>query len=143
MKIAQDEIFGPILSVITFESEEETVQIANSVEYGLAASVWTNNINRAYRISRALDSGIVWINTNMADSPAAPAEGFKQSGFGKKGGMESLKEFMTLKTVWIGLAWEKHSWIKDCLFEIHTKDFRSDFSKTQRPLRYPIQEHIR
>jgi len=110
MTIAREEIFGPVLAVLTFQGEDEAVSIANSVEYGLAASVWTKNISRAHRLTQTLNSGIIWINTMMPENPAVPAGGFRQSGFGKEGGLESLNEFSRRKTVWIDLSKEKLPW---------------------------------
>jgi acyl-CoA reductase-like NAD-dependent aldehyde dehydrogenase len=104
MRIAREEIFGPVLSVIPFETEEEVLSYANDTEFGLAAGVWTRDISRAHRMAHRLDAGTVWINTYRALSPIAPFGGFKASGHGKEGGMESLLEYSRLKSVWTNLS---------------------------------------
>lgn len=102
MRIAQEEIFGPILAVIPFDSEEEVIAQANDIEYGLAAGVWTQDITRAYRVERQLHVGTVWINTYMRNEVAAPFGGVKQSGYGRNLGMQSLENYVQTKTVWVG-----------------------------------------
>jgi acyl-CoA reductase-like NAD-dependent aldehyde dehydrogenase len=103
MRIVDEEIFGPVLSVLTFDEPEEAVALANNTEYGLAAGVWTRDISKAIRTARAIRAGTVWINTyNMYDS-AAPFGGFKQSGFGRDLGRVALDGYTDTKTVWIGL----------------------------------------
>ena len=104
MRIAQEEIFGPVMSVLRFSSEEEALRIANDVEYGLAAGVWTNDLGVAYRASRALRVGTVWINTYQMVYPSVPYGGVKQSGHGRNLGEASLDEFTQTKSVWIKVA---------------------------------------
>jgi acyl-CoA reductase-like NAD-dependent aldehyde dehydrogenase len=101
MRIAQEEIFGPVMSVLSFSSEEEAYRIANDVEYGLAAGVWTNDLNIAHRASRALRVGTVWVNTYQMVNPSVPYGGVKQSGHGRNLGETSLEEFTQTKSVWI------------------------------------------
>jgi acyl-CoA reductase-like NAD-dependent aldehyde dehydrogenase len=101
MTIAQEEIFGPVMSLLTFSSEEEAYRIANDVEYGLAAGVWTNDISRAHRATRALRVGTVWVNTYQMVNPAVPYGGVKQSGHGRNLGEASLDEFTQTKSVWM------------------------------------------
>ncbi len=101
MRIAQEEIFGPVMSVLKFSSEEEAYRIANDVEYGLAAGVWTNDLNRAHRASRALRVGTVWINTYQMVYPSVPYGGVKQSGHGRNLGEASLDDFTQPKSVWM------------------------------------------
>ena len=104
MEIAQNEIFGPVLSVLPFSSDEEAVEIANDVLYGLAAGIWTNDLRRAHRFSRDVDAGIVYVNTMNALAPWSPYSGWKQSGLGVEGGIEQAESFTKLKTVWINLG---------------------------------------
>ena len=104
MRIAQEEVFGPVLSVIGFEDEEEAIRIGNDVIYGLAAGVWTKDIGRAIRMTKALRAGMVWVNTYRAVSYMMPFGGMKQSGLGRESGLESVKEFLETKSVWISTS---------------------------------------
>ncbi|AMX82613.1 aldehyde dehydrogenase [Geobacillus subterraneus] len=99
MRIAREEIFGPVAAVIPFEDEEEAASIANDTMYGLAAAVWTNDIKRALRLARRVKSGTVWINTYQVLSPTAPFGGYKQSGLGRELGMQALEPYLETKTV--------------------------------------------
>lgn len=99
MKIARDEIFGPVLSVFRFQTVDEVVARANATEYGLAAGVWTRDLTLARRVAKAIQAGTVWVNTYNAFDPAAPFGGMKQSGFGREGGQAVLDEYTALKTV--------------------------------------------
>ena len=101
MRIAQEEVFGPILSVIPFDTEEEAVAIGNDIVYGLAAGVWTSDIGRALRMSEKLKAGTIWINTYRAVSFTSPFGGYKRSGEGRESGKDSIKEFLQVKSVWI------------------------------------------
>ena len=95
------ELFGPVLSVLSFRDEAEAIALANATEYGLAAGVFTQNLTRAHRVTRQLRAGVVWLNTYRAVSPLAPFGGYGQSGFGREGGMEAALEYTTSKTVWL------------------------------------------
>ncbi|MED4972773.1 aldehyde dehydrogenase family protein [Geobacillus thermoleovorans] len=99
MRIACEEIFGPVAAVIPFADEEEAVRIANGTMYGLAAAVWTNDIKRALRLARRVKSGTVWLNTYQVLSPTAPFGGYKQSGLGRELGMQALDAYLETKTV--------------------------------------------
>jgi acyl-CoA reductase-like NAD-dependent aldehyde dehydrogenase len=104
MRIAQEEVFGPVMCMLPFETEDEVYAIANDVEYGLAAGVWTNDLARAHRAARRLKAGTVWINTYGEVSPTIPYGGVKQSGHGRTLGEQSLDELMQTKSVWMRLA---------------------------------------
>jgi (Z)-2-((N-methylformamido)methylene)-5-hydroxybutyrolactone dehydrogenase len=106
MRIAQEEVFGPILSVIPFDDEDEAFAIANDSRYGLAAGVWTQNIGRTYRAADALEAGTIWVNTYRAVSFMAPFGGYKRSGIGRESGQESINAFLQTKTVWIDAVGE-------------------------------------
>lgn len=99
--IAREEIFGPVLAVMPFDSEEEAIAIANDTIYGLAASVWTSNLSRAHRVAERLKAGTVSINCVDAVSPGTPFGGFKQSGFGRDLSLHAFDKFTGLKTTWI------------------------------------------
>ena len=103
MKIVDEEIFGPVLSVLTFDDVDEAIHLANQTSYGLAAGLWTADIKQAFRVARAIRAGTVWVNTYNLYDPAAPFGGFKQSGFGRDLGREALDAYTESKTVWIGL----------------------------------------
>ncbi|MFN2539641.1 MAG: aldehyde dehydrogenase [Mycobacteriales bacterium] len=100
MRIAQEEIFGPVMSIIPFDDEADAYRIANDVEYGLSAGVWTSDVSRAQRASRALHVGTVWVNTYQQVNPAVSYGGVKQSGYGRMLGEESLDAFTTVKSIW-------------------------------------------
>ncbi len=99
--LARDEIFGPVLSVIAFDAEADAVRMANDSVYGLAASVWTDNLSRALRVSDALQAGTVSVNTMDALSAQTPFGGMKQSGFGRDLSLHSIDKYTALKTTWI------------------------------------------
>lgn len=106
MRIAQEEVFGPVLAVIPFEDEEGAARIANQTKYGLAAGVWTQSIRRAIRMAELLQAGTVWINTYRAFSYMSPFGGYKRSGLGRENGIEAMGEYMQVKSVWINLSTE-------------------------------------
>ena len=103
MKIAQEEIFGPVLSVITFDSAEEALAIANDTPYGLAAAVWTADLSKAHRTARALRAGSVWVNQYDGGDMTAPFGGFKQSGNGRDKSLHAFDKYTELKATWIKL----------------------------------------
>jgi aldehyde dehydrogenase (NAD+) len=101
MRIAQEEVFGPVLSVIRFKDEEEAARIANDVIYGLASGIWTLSLNRAIRMARRVRAGTVWVNTYRAVSFTMPFGGYKSSGVGRENGAEAINEYLQSKSVWI------------------------------------------
>ena len=103
MKIAQEEIFGPVLAAMKFRDEEEAVSISNGTVYGLVSAVWTRDIQRAHRLARQIKAGVVWINTYNGFDSAAPFGGYKQSGFGREQGMHALESYTQVKSVWVAL----------------------------------------
>ena len=101
MRIAQEEVFGPVLSVIPFDSDDEAVGIANDTLFGLAAGVWTTSIKRALRMSERLEAGTVWVNTYRAVSYMSPFGGYKRSGLGRESGISAIRDYLQEKSVWI------------------------------------------
>jgi aldehyde dehydrogenase (NAD+) len=99
MRICRDEIFGPVVGVMPFKDEHELVALANDTRYGLAAGIWTRDIDRAMRFARDVDAGTIWINTYRTSAFMSPAGGFKESGYGKHNGFEAIREFSRLKSV--------------------------------------------
>ena len=106
MRIAQEEVFGPVLAVIPFRDEEEAVAIGNDVIFGLAAGVWTENMRRAITMSERLQAGTVWVNTYRAVSYMAPFGGYKRSGLGRESGQEAIRDWMQTKCVWLSTSTE-------------------------------------
>jgi aldehyde dehydrogenase (NAD+) len=104
MKIAREEIFGPVVSAITFDDVSEVVRQGNLSIYGLAAAVWTKDIKKAHRLARDLKAGTIWINTYNTFDAASPFGGFKQSGFGRELGVHALELYTQVKSVWINLG---------------------------------------
>jgi acyl-CoA reductase-like NAD-dependent aldehyde dehydrogenase len=106
MRISQEEVFGPVLSVIRFSDEEDAVRIANDIKFGLAAGVWTQNVGRALRMSKRLQAGTVWVNTYRALSYMSPFGGYKHSGIGRLNGQSAVLEYVQQKSVWINTGTE-------------------------------------
>jgi aldehyde dehydrogenase (NAD+) len=99
--IAQNEVFGPVLSVVPFDSEEEAIELANATRFGLAAGVWTRDVKRAHRVAGQIRAGTVWVNTYRAITFNSPFGGYKESGFGRVNGAEAVDGFLQTKSVWI------------------------------------------
>ena len=104
MRIAREEIFGPVLATLTFRDENEAVAIGNSTIYGLAAAVWTRDVKKAIRTAKALKAGTVWVNTYNFYDPGLPFGGYKESGFGRERGHYALEEYTQVKSVWVDLT---------------------------------------
>jgi aldehyde dehydrogenase (NAD+) len=103
MKIAQEEIFGPVLCALKFRDADEAVEIANCTIYGLVSAVWTRDIKLAHRMAADIKAGSVWINTYNGFDTASPFGGYKQSGFGRDLGSYALEQYTNIKSVWVAL----------------------------------------
>ncbi|MGQ0763165.1 MAG: betaine-aldehyde dehydrogenase [Acidobacteriota bacterium] len=110
MRVAQEEIFGPVSSVITFKDDDELIQKANDTIYGLSAGIWTQNITRAHRFAKAIKAGVVWINTYNMMNAASPFGGYKQSGYGREMGKHALDLYTQVKSVWVDLSGKPIGW---------------------------------
>ena len=97
----ETELFGPVLSILTFDTEDEAVRIANDTAYGLASGVFTKDLTRAHRMVRNIRAGIVWVNTYRAVSPLVPFGGYGLSGYGREAGLESMLEYTRVKSAWL------------------------------------------
>ncbi|HEX8503089.1 MAG TPA: aldehyde dehydrogenase family protein [Pyrinomonadaceae bacterium] len=110
MRVAQEEIFGPVVSIITFEGEDDLVRQANEVVYGLSAGIWTKDITRAHRFAKAIKAGTIWINTFNMFNAASPFGGYKQSGYGREMGKHALEMYTHVKSVWVDLSGKPIGW---------------------------------
>jgi len=104
MRIAQEEIFGPVISVIPFTDIEEVTERANKTSFGLGSGVWTRDVSKAHQLARSIRAGSVWINCYQAMDPAVPFGGYKMSGYGRESGMQHVEEYLNVKAVWIRTA---------------------------------------
>jgi acyl-CoA reductase-like NAD-dependent aldehyde dehydrogenase len=103
MRIIDEEIFGPVVSLLPFDSEEEAIEIANATDFGLSASIWTRDLGRAHRVARQLNVSVVAVNGGGGFDVESPWGGVKQSGFGREGAIESLLQYSRVKAVWIDI----------------------------------------
>ena len=103
MRIAQEEVFGPVMACLTFDDEEEAIRIANDTRYGLGAGLWTEDMRRAFRVSNRLQAGSVYVNSFRVVSYMSPFGGYKQSGIGRENGLEAIREYQQTKSVWFNL----------------------------------------
>ncbi|MFC7517844.1 aldehyde dehydrogenase [Herbaspirillum sp. GCM10030257] len=101
MRIAQEEVFGPLLSIIRFKDEDDAVRIANDSRFGLGSGVWTSDIARAFRMSERIQAGMVWVNSYRAVSYMSPFGGYKDSGIGRENGIDAIREYLQVKSIWI------------------------------------------
>jgi aldehyde dehydrogenase (NAD+) len=101
MRIAQEEVFGPVLSIIKFKDEDDAVRIANDVRFGLGSGVWTKDIGRSIRVAERIQAGMVWVNSYRAVSYMSPFGGYKDSGLGRENGIDAIREYLQTKSVWI------------------------------------------
>jgi acyl-CoA reductase-like NAD-dependent aldehyde dehydrogenase len=110
MRVAQEEIFGPVASVITFKDEDDLIKQANDTIYGLSAGIWTRDITRAHRFAREIKAGVIWINTFNMFNAASPFGGYKQSGYGREMGRHALELYTQVKSVWVDLSGRPIGW---------------------------------
>lgn len=104
MRIAREEVFGPVLVVIPFDTEEEAIAIANDSDFGLGAGIWTRDVARVHRVAEKVQAGTVWVNSYKGTSQISPFGGYKMSGIGREGGMEMIRGYLQTKSVWLNLT---------------------------------------
>jgi len=102
-RVAQEEVFGPFVTVLTFKTDEEAMEIANGTDYGLGSGLWTSNLQRAHRVARDLHAGMVWINSYKRVNPGSPFGGVGQSGYGREMGFDAMREYTQVKSVWVNI----------------------------------------
>jgi aldehyde dehydrogenase (NAD+) len=102
-RVNSEEVFGPFVTITTFADEAEALRIANSVDYGLGAGLWTNRLDRAHRVARELRAGMVWINSYKRVHPASPFGGVGRSGYGREMGFEAMHEYTQAKAIWVNV----------------------------------------
>jgi acyl-CoA reductase-like NAD-dependent aldehyde dehydrogenase len=110
MRVAQEEIFGPVVSVISFKDEDDLIKQANETIYGLSAGLWTRDITRAHRFAKEIKAGVIWINTYNMFNAASPFGGYKQSGYGREMGKHALDLYTQVKSVWVDLSGRPIGW---------------------------------
>jgi acyl-CoA reductase-like NAD-dependent aldehyde dehydrogenase len=102
-RVAQEEVFGPFMTVHTFDTEEEALAVANAVDYGLGGGLWTRDLSRAHRFARELRAGMVWVNSYKRVNPGSPFGGVGRSGYGREMGFEAMHEYTEAKSVWVNV----------------------------------------
>jgi len=110
MRVAQEEIFGPVTCAITFKDEDDLIKQANETIFGLSAGIWTQDITRAHRFAKKVHAGVVWINTYNMFNAASPFGGYKQSGYGREMGKHALEHYTQVKSVWVDLSGKPIGW---------------------------------
>jgi acyl-CoA reductase-like NAD-dependent aldehyde dehydrogenase len=109
-RVAQEEVFGPFVTVLTFKDDEEALRIANGTDYGLGSGLWTTNLQRAHRVARDLHAGMVWINSYKRVNPGSPFGGVGQSGYGREMGFDAMREYTQVKSVWVNVDAKVPPW---------------------------------
>jgi phenylacetaldehyde dehydrogenase len=110
MRIAQEEIFGPVVAVIRFADEAEAIREANAIPFGLGAAIWSGNVQRVHRVAHALRAGVIWLNDYHRIDPASPWGGFKMSGIGRENGLEAIRNYTDVKSIWVSLDERPNRW---------------------------------
>jgi len=109
-RVAQEEVFGPFVTVLTFKDEAEALAIANGTEYGLGSGLWTRDLQRAHRVARELHAGMVWINSYKRVNPGSPFGGVGKSGYGREMGFDAMREYTQVKSVWVNVDAQIPPW---------------------------------
>jgi acyl-CoA reductase-like NAD-dependent aldehyde dehydrogenase len=109
-RVCREEVFGPFVTVSAFVSDDEVIEMANDVEYGLGGGLWTNDLTRAYRIADAMRTGMVWINCYKRVNPGSPFGGIGASGYGREMGFEAMHEYTESKSVWVNVSGGQPKW---------------------------------
>jgi acyl-CoA reductase-like NAD-dependent aldehyde dehydrogenase len=109
-RIAQEEVFGPFVTVLTFANDEEALAIANATEYGLGSGLWTKDLARAHRFARDIHAGMVWVNSYKRVNPGSPFGGVGRSGYGREMGFEAMREYTQVKSVWVNVDAKIPAW---------------------------------
>jgi acyl-CoA reductase-like NAD-dependent aldehyde dehydrogenase len=109
-RVAQEEVFGPFVTVLTFKDDAQAMEIANGTDYGLGSGLWTNNLQRAHKLARDMHAGMVWINSYKRVNPGSPFGGVGQSGYGREMGFDAMREYTQVKSVWVNVDAQIPPW---------------------------------